>query len=70
MTIDEARQVLRIPSFYSPRKAARYAESLRGSLFCGDECVSPRLWQACLALIEAAPEFNRLVVIEAAPENN
>lgn len=70
MTIDEARQLLRIPSFYGPRKAARYAESLRGNLFSGSECIYPHLWQACLVLIEAAPEFNRLVAIEAAPENN
>ena len=58
MTIDEARQLLRIPSFYGPRKAARYAESLRGSLFSGSECIYPVRWQACLVVIEAAPENN------------
>lgn len=58
MTVDEARQLLHIPSFYGPRKAARYAESLRGSLFCGDECIYPRRWQACLVVIKDAPESN------------
>ena len=64
MTIDEAIQVLRIPSFYTPRQVRVWCEEMRGSLFCGDECVSPRLWEACLVLIEAAPEFNRLVASE------
>ena len=58
MTTESARQLLRIPSFYGRRKAARYAESLRGSLFSGSECIYPVRWQACLVVIAAARENN------------